>query len=385
MSRAPKGALAKFAVHCCPLAGAFLSGGLVRRSVFFPAIPSSFICAVSHVSRTQPSNEIVSCQHAVPVREVVTMFRTRRALRCGIVAGLVCCAGALLGSARALHAVDVVDNPPPAEGNKAADFFRLAVESMRLQDYEGAVKWCGEAIELDGQNAKFYLLRACAKGALNDNNGVLEDCSRVIKLDPKNGKAFGMRGFAKLYADDPKSAIRDFAAAIRLDAKNGDWYRGRGRAYAAADDLKNALADYDKSLKLQPADLGTLRLRVSARRKLDDLEGARDDIEKVIRADPDDREAKGLHREITNAISEKEMAAAKRSWVKLRQDQAPQMVRRILGEPSWITGNRWWYSYEFANQPGWVDFGGRSGRVEQFREPAWTSGGFKRGQKPGEQ
>ena len=280
--------------------------------------------------------------------------------------------------------VDGAENAPPGDAKKAAEYFRLAVECMRLQDYEGAVKWCGDAIELDGRNVKFYLLRARAKGALNDNSGVIEDCKRITELDPKNIEAFGMRAYARLYDADPKSAIKDFTTAIRWDPKNGDWYRGRGQANEATDNHKSALSDYDTSLKLQPGNLGTLKLRAPVREKLGDLDGALDDIEQVVRARPNDKEAANLRDGLLDAIGEQEVAAGKRSWAKVRQEQGQQMVRRTLGEPNLIEGHRWWYVYDFAKERGWIDFSAQAWRVVNYHEPAWDSKGFQRGRKRGE-
>ncbi|GAB4853318.1 hypothetical protein Ancab_017497 [Ancistrocladus abbreviatus] len=104
---------------------------------------------------------------------------------------------------------------------------RVALQSLLMgnaafkgRQWNKAVSYYTEAIELNGANATYYSNRAAAYLELGCFQQAEEDCSKAISLDKKNVKAYLRRGTARESLLRYKEAAEDFKHARVLEPQN---------------------------------------------------------------------------------------------------------------------------------------------------------------------
>ncbi|HZL72705.1 MAG TPA: protein kinase, partial [Planctomycetota bacterium] len=111
------------------------------------------------------------------------------------------------------------------------DAASIALEgSARLYsgDYEGAIRVCTRAIELDPKNAHTYVLRGLAREGHGLHDAAIEDFNEALRLDPKNAGTWHSRGNSKSDQGKREDAIVDFNESIKLDPNSAVVYYSRG-------------------------------------------------------------------------------------------------------------------------------------------------------------
>ncbi|CAI8617912.1 unnamed protein product [Vicia faba] len=94
--------------------------------------------------------------------------------------------------------------------------------AFKEKQWDKAVSYYTEAIELNGSNATYYCNRAAALLKLGCFQLAEEDCSKAILLDKKNVKAYLRRGTARESLQRYKEALEDFKHALVLEPQNKD-------------------------------------------------------------------------------------------------------------------------------------------------------------------
>jgi tetratricopeptide (TPR) repeat protein len=89
-----------------------------------------------------------------------------------------------------------------------------------------------KCIDLEPDNANFYVDRASAKEELGDEYGAIRDATKAIELDPKSSKAYYIRAYCKCKQEALEDAIDDFSMAGEL---------GHPAAYDSLATVKNEL------------------------------------------------------------------------------------------------------------------------------------------------
>jgi tetratricopeptide (TPR) repeat protein len=179
-----------------------------------------------------------------------------------------------------------------------------------------------EAIVMDPEFIKAYLVRAYVRRKLNDNEGALKDYSAVIKLDPKHADAYDGRGqvYSRMGAMDQALAdytraiqlgasdratthfnratvhakrgslalaIDDYSEAIQHNPKFGDAYHSRALLYARSDESLRALADFEQALQHGTSDIvRTLLARAAVLEVRESWAAAVQDYQAVLKRDP---------------------------------------------------------------------------------------------------
>jgi tetratricopeptide (TPR) repeat protein len=179
---------------------------------------------------------------------------------------------------------------PTNTAPKADDYFALAVQKSRKQDYQGSLADLNRAISLDPNLAKAYSSRGILKVIkLNDLQGSLADLNRAISLDPNLAIAYNNRGAIKLTKlNDPQGSLADLNRAISLDPNDAFAYNNRGNLKERnLNDLQGGLADYNRAITLDPNDANTYYNRGTLKlTKLNDLQGSLADFNRAITLDP---------------------------------------------------------------------------------------------------
>jgi tetratricopeptide (TPR) repeat protein len=179
---------------------------------------------------------------------------------------------------------------PTNTAPKADDYFALAVQKLRKQDYQGSLADLNRTISLEPNYAKAYIGRGFLKeNKLNDPQGGLADLNRAISLDPNLAVAYYNRGTLKENKlNDPQGGLADLNRAISLDPNLAVAYYSRGVLKdQKLNDPQGSLADLNRAISLKPNyakaynNRGTLK-----ENKLNDLQGSLADLNRAISLDP---------------------------------------------------------------------------------------------------
>ncbi|MEO8609919.1 MAG: tetratricopeptide repeat protein [Chloroflexota bacterium] len=172
------------------------------------------------------------------------------------------------------------------------------------QDYEGAIQALNCAIQLDSQNAAWYLLRGVAYFYTHDYDQALVDITQSDTLAPKTPitefylaavydargdhqsaidylnkaidkrsdylDAIAYRGVEYLQQGDYETAILDFDRALEIKSDFAYAYFYRASAYANLRHYDNAIADFDHAFELEPTYKDTYILLGMIRAKASD-------------------------------------------------------------------------------------------------------------------
>ena len=153
--------------------------------------------------------------------------------------------------------------------NRALVVFTLAVQRLpddpwvysdralaheALGNHEEALADINRAIEMEPDNAHFYIRRAQFwQNALPDFDAALADLNRAVEIAPDNAEAYSERGaFYQYHTDDLEAALADRSRALELDPE-GPWrYHDRAAVLRQLRRDDEALADLDACLELDP-------------------------------------------------------------------------------------------------------------------------------------
>jgi len=167
--------------------------------------------------------------------------------------------------------LDVTDDRLPAAGRlrtwaavlalllaplAAANAQRLeqGLEALERGQYDLAIVYFDEAIDLDPTDARAYYNRGQAYVGKGEYEMAILDYTEVVRLDPTDGQAYNNRGAAYSRKGDYDRAIIDHAEAIRLNPAHARARYNRGVAFGMKGDFQKAIADYYEAARLDPTD-----------------------------------------------------------------------------------------------------------------------------------
>eukprot|EP00331_Platyophrya_macrostoma_P002565 CAMPEP_0176419818 /NCGR_PEP_ID=MMETSP0127-20121128/8265_1 /TAXON_ID=938130 /ORGANISM="Platyophrya macrostoma, Strain WH" /LENGTH=509 /DNA_ID=CAMNT_0017800351 /DNA_START=58 /DNA_END=1587 /DNA_ORIENTATION=- len=105
--------------------------------------------------------------------------------------------------------------------NKFDDFKEKANEAFKRGDYEEAIKYYTDSLELDpgykSYNSIIFANRAAAQMKLTKYQEALADVDKSIELNADYAKAYFRRGEIKILLEDFEDAVRDFKKVHQLD------------------------------------------------------------------------------------------------------------------------------------------------------------------------
>ncbi len=101
--------------------------------------------------------------------------------------------------------------------NSAKDLLKYAVECTDKADYIGAIALSTRSIMLDPMQEFAWYHRAYNKFLLGDIQGTIEDTTKAIELNGNLADAYILRAEAKLKKGERFKAVSDFNKARRVD------------------------------------------------------------------------------------------------------------------------------------------------------------------------
>ena len=84
----------------------------------------------------------------------------------------------------------------------AQEHFQRSIEYINEYNFNGAMRELDSAVELDGENPQYRLLRALVAVQLDRYSKALEDLDTLIEADPSMVDAYGMRANVYLLQED---------------------------------------------------------------------------------------------------------------------------------------------------------------------------------------
>ena len=128
-------------------------------------------------------------------------------------------------------------------------------EGLRLyysQNYEDAIKFYKEAIELNPNYYEAYSNRGVVYAQLKQYELAIHDFNKSIDINPYNAITYLNRGATYALLDKNERAIQDYDKAIELNPNFLEAHYNRGLAYHNFGQYYRAIQDYDKAIQLNP-------------------------------------------------------------------------------------------------------------------------------------
>ena len=167
-------------------------------------------------------------------------------------------------------------------------YFGRAKLNVEKGDTAAAIADVTRAIELNGNSANSYILRANLRlEKEEDYAGALADIDNAIKLLPRQAGLYVNRAFIRYKLDDYVGAMADYDLAIEMEPLNTIALFNRSLLRMEVRDFNNAVSDLNRIIRLKPHDYRALYNRAIVYRELHDYKAAMTDINKLIAAFPD--------------------------------------------------------------------------------------------------
>jgi tetratricopeptide (TPR) repeat protein len=226
------------------------------------------------------------------------------------------------------HAVSGITTAQSAGQEQA--YYHLGLCSIELEEYDFAILYLDEAINLDPNEPDFYAEKGRALARLGDNIPAMESYEIALEFDPDhlpakqglalvktggdavlleqldqliadssaNAQTYKQRGFYRMNYKEDEGAIEDFSLAISLDPEDSESFFYRGKILSRQKNWAKAEADYSEALALEPENPEYYLARGQSRYLNGQLEEALADFTLTISLDPE--HASGYyHRGIT--------------------------------------------------------------------------------------
>ena len=164
-----------------------------------------------------------------------------------------------------------------SRNDKALSIRGLA--KYELDNYNGAIEDCSEAIKLNNKNARAWSIRGLARSATGNTQKALADCNKATEFAPKDTAIWSNRGAVKIALRDYQGAIDDCDEAIKLNNKNARAWSNRGLANYYLGKYDDALKDFDESLNLDSENKRNQRNRQAVITAMAGTEKAKDTLQ----------------------------------------------------------------------------------------------------------
>lgn len=151
-----------------------------------------------------------------------------------------------------------ISNMAFSQSGKAYIYNNLGSSRMDRNDFEGAIRYFGLALEIDPNYYPSYMGRGLAYSKIGDYRKALKDYDKAILLIPAKTQIsketladclFG-RGVLKQNLSDFNGAIADYTKCLIIKPYDKDSYLNRGYAFANIKKMNDACSDWKKALSL---------------------------------------------------------------------------------------------------------------------------------------
>ncbi|MDD1436336.1 tetratricopeptide repeat protein [Dolichospermum sp. ST_sed10] len=198
---------------------------------------------------------------------------------------------ALVGIDKLLYSGGLRSYLESLTSSEADEYMCLGYECLEKEDYQNAIAYYTQILQLKPNNEDAYFNRGYAHYKLGDNEGAIDDYTQAINVDTNYANAYHNRGVVRDDLGDKQGAIDDYTQAIKIDPNYVNAYYNRGEARYSLEDKQGAIDDYTQAIKIDPHDVYAYYNRGKARYFLGDQPGAIEDLTEAINIDPNESRA----------------------------------------------------------------------------------------------
>jgi len=136
------------------------------------------------------------------------------------------------------------------EQKTISELMTLVMKECKKGNYDSAIIYLNEAIEIEPHDARFYISRGTLK-VTESYEDAIEDYTKAIKIEPSSVFAYRLRADAKGKLGDYQGAINDYSKAIEINPKKAYLYDFRAKSKQKLGDNESADEDKKKADKLK--------------------------------------------------------------------------------------------------------------------------------------
>lgn len=149
--------------------------------------------------------------------------------------------------------------PPTTEYKKVSskreaseDLVRMGEDAANKSNYEQALKYFEEAIEMNTNNDFAWGDRGLMLDKLNRKEEAIESFSKALMIDSSNPITWNNKGLTLIKSNRLRESLECFDKAIELNEKYAKAWYNRGRALALLGDESEGQKSFDIAKKLDP-------------------------------------------------------------------------------------------------------------------------------------
>lgn len=129
----------------------------------------------------------------------------------------------------------------------------IATCHYRLGNYEDALTYINQALNMDSTNVNFMAQKANIYYESGDAKAAVAEWDKVLSMQPEYGFGYYRRGWFKELAGDLEGGLEDLTMAIVLEPKESYFYGTRGDLYKKLGKADLAEIDFRKVIELEDA------------------------------------------------------------------------------------------------------------------------------------
>lgn len=134
--------------------------------------------------------------------------------------------------------------------DNASIYFKRGQQLYDEEDYQGAIKYANQELEINPNSSEAYLLRGNARYELEEYLGAIEDFNLTLQINPNSFIAYRQRSDARTGLGDFKRANQDINRALEINSKYIDAYLSRALLRKMLGNHQLAIEDLDNIKKL---------------------------------------------------------------------------------------------------------------------------------------
>ena len=136
------------------------------------------------------------------------------------------------------------------EPKTISELMTLVMEECKKGNTNNAIIYLNEAIEIEPNDARFYISRGTFRGTKNYEDAI-EDYTKAIEIEPNSVFAYRLRADSKRKLGDYQGAIYYYTQAIEIEPKKAYLYNYRSESKRKLGDNEGADEDDKKADKLK--------------------------------------------------------------------------------------------------------------------------------------
>jgi len=138
------------------------------------------------------------------------------------------------------------------DSNNAEFYIKRSLLYYKLKDYEKAIRDDNSLLRILGENQSAYCNRGMSHCFLGDSSSALSDLKRAIELNPEIAVNHLNIGFIYLYFEEFNQAIPHLNRTIELDSNYAKAYYYLGYAYLMLNNISTSKNNLLKAIQLAP-------------------------------------------------------------------------------------------------------------------------------------